>query len=232
MADALYTSYPQTDVIDDHVANASLGISIMDLMYLATDDARPATSQADQGSEPLNQRLFAKNFLGVAASARLATDAVAGVVRVHRRYIVEYPCQSATFEYGDLVGASENGDGDGLLAQKVEKVTSKDLAIGIVRKRYGSATTTVLVEFFSRVGDQPATALKPSTALTAALTSLTTADANGSPDYALQAVINSNAWGFASQAELISFIYVAKNMQARLNEVEAILIAHGLAAAS
>ena len=232
MADALYTSYPQTDVIDEHVANASLGISIMDLMYQATDDARPATSQSDQGTETLNQRLFAKNFLGVAASARSASDAVAGVVRVHRRYIVEYPCQSATFEYGDLVGASENGDGDGLLAQKVEKVTSKDLAIGIVRKRYGSATTTVLVEFFSRVGDQPATKINPSTALTTQLTTITPADAAGTPDYAIQAIINTNAYGFASAQEAISFLYVVKNLQTRLAEVEAILIAHGLAAAS
>ena len=48
------------------VANASLGIDIGDLMYQETDDARPASSEADQLSETLNQALFASKFIGVA----------------------------------------------------------------------------------------------------------------------------------------------------------------------
>jgi hypothetical protein len=227
MADANFVTYPQTDTIDEFVANAGVAISIGDLLYQATDDARPATSQADQGTEATNQRLFAKNFIGVANSARTGTEAAAGVVRVHRRLIVEYPCQSATFEIGDLVAASENGDGDGLLAQKVEKVTSKDLAIGIVRKRYASATTTVLVELFSRVHDQPATKINPGTAMTTQLTSLTHT-APGTPDYAIQDLINSNAYGFVTKDEGNTVLSVILNLQARMAEVEALLRAHGI----
>jgi len=62
-----------------------------------------------------------------------------------------------------------------------------------------------------------------STALTTQLTTITPADAAGTPDYAIQAVINSSAYGFASAQELISFIYVVRNLQVRVAEIEAIL---------
>ena len=75
----------------------------------------------------------------------------------------------------------------------------------------------------------PVTGSQPA-ALTAQLTTISIADAAGTPDYALQAVINTNAYGFASAAEAISFLYVVKNLQVRLAEVEAIL--EGLRAAA
>jgi hypothetical protein len=55
----------------------------------------------------------------------------------------------------------------------------------------------------------------------APLTTLTIADAAGTPDYALQAVINSSAYGFASAAEAISTLYVIKNLQQRVLDLEA-----------
>lgn len=65
---------------------------------------------------------------------------------------------------------------------------------------------------------------------TAALTTITIADAAGTPDYAMQAVINSSAYGFASAQELISFLYVVRNLQVRLAEVEAALAGAGITA--
>lgn len=73
--------------------------------------------------------------------------------------------------------------------------------------------------------DQPA-------ALTAALTTISIADAAGTPDYALQAVINSSAYGFASAAEAISTLYVIQNLQVRVAELEARLEEAGLIAAN
>jgi hypothetical protein len=58
-------------------------------------------------------------------------------------------------------------------------------------------------------------------ALTTQLTTITIADAAGTPDYAIQAVINSSAYGFASAAEAITFLYVVKNLQTRVAELEA-----------
>lgn len=58
-------------------------------------------------------------------------------------------------------------------------------------------------------------------ALTPQLTTITPADAAGSPDYAIAAVINSSAYGFSNAAELITVLYVIKNLQVRCAEMEA-----------
>lgn len=63
---------------------------------------------------------------------------------------------------------------------------------------------------------------------TAALTTVTIADAAGTPDYALQAVINASAWGFASQQEAISTLYVIQNLQQRVAQLETKLQSLGL----
>lgn len=69
-------------------------------------------------------------------------------------------------------------------------------------------------------------------ALTAALTTITPADAAGTPDYAIAAVTNSSPYGFSNAAEAITLLYVIKNLQTRLAEVEAILEEKGLCAAN
>lgn len=77
-----------------------------------------------------------------------------------------------------------------------------------------------------------ATPVDQAAALTAQLTTITIADAAGTPDYAIAAVTNTNAYGFAAAAEAISFLYVVKNLQTRLAEVEALLEEKGLVAAN
>ncbi len=74
-------------------------------------------------------------------------------------------------------------------------------------------------------GTTPVT--KP-TANTAALTTVTIADAAGTPDYAISAVINSSAYGFANAQELISFLYVVQNLQQRVAQLETKLQSLGL----
>ena len=49
--------------------NSAADIEIGDLLYFASDEALPASSQADQASEAANQALFHSNFLGVAMQA-------------------------------------------------------------------------------------------------------------------------------------------------------------------
>lgn len=65
-------------------------------------------------------------------------------------------------------------------------------------------------------------------ALTTALTTITPADAAGTPDYAIAAITNSTPFGFSNAAEAITVLYVIKNLQTRLNEVEARLQGLGL----
>lgn len=68
-------------------------------------------------------------------------------------------------------------------------------------------------------------------ALTAQSTAITFT-APGTPDYALQDVINTNAYGFAAAEEARTFIAVVSNLQTRLAEVEARLEAAGIVAAN
>lgn len=69
-------------------------------------------------------------------------------------------------------------------------------------------------------------------ALTAQLTTITPADAEGTPDYAIAALTSTTPFGFASAQEGITVLYVIKNLQTRLAEVEARLEARGLIAAN
>lgn len=69
-------------------------------------------------------------------------------------------------------------------------------------------------------------------ALTAQLTTITPADAEGTPDYAIAAITASSPYGFASAQEAITVLYVIKNLQTRLAEVEARLEGVNLIAAN
>ncbi len=66
-----------------------------------------------------------------------------------------------------------------------------------------------------------------SAALTAQLTTLTPADAAGTPDYAIAAVTNTGPFGFSNAAEAITILYVIKNLQTRMGELETRLRALG-----
>lgn len=78
---------------------------------------------------------------------------------------------------------------------------------------------------FTVNGSQPA-------ALTAQLTTITPADAEGTPDYAIAGLTNSSPYGFASLQEAVTILYVIRNLQVRLAEVEARLEALGAVAAN
>lgn len=154
MADAIHNYQDSHDQLQKFVADGSLAIDVGDLMYHTGDDAKPASSQADQGTEALNQELFAANFCGVANQKRLSTETTAGTVLVRTDGLWEFPCTSSTFEIGDFVGADEAASGTALEDQSVKAVTDPNLAIGVVVKRYSSATTKVLCRLMSRVSSQ------------------------------------------------------------------------------
>lgn len=89
----------------------------------------------------------------------------------------------------------------------------------------GNATTDL-------VGFHGATAVAQGAALTAGLTTITIADAAGTPDYALSALTTTSPYGLATLAEAVSLLYVIKNLQERMAEVEQRLEEKGLIAAN
>ena len=148
MSDKMRWRYGDTNPVVAAVDSGSV-IEIGDLIYQDVDDAKPASSQADQGSETANQELFADNFLGVAMQRSRSGDT--DPIRVATTGVFEFDAASGTFELGDLVGADENAGGDGLLDQQVASVSASQYAIGRVAKRVATASTSVLVDVRSTV---------------------------------------------------------------------------------
>lgn len=82
------------------------------------------------------------------------------------------------------------------------------------------------------VGFHGATAVDQGAALTAGLTTITITDAQGTPDYALSALTTTSPYGLATLAEAVTLLYVIKNLQERMAEVEQRLEEKGLIAAN
>jgi hypothetical protein len=129
--------------------DATTVIEIGDLLYLDVDDAKPASSQSDQGTEAANQQLFHDLFAGVAMQASANGDTQP--VRVATTGVFEFDCLSTTLEVGDLMAPDENGGGTALLNQTVVKVSAANAAIGRCAKRLNPAGTSMLVDIVSSV---------------------------------------------------------------------------------
>lgn len=148
MADLMRYKWGITDDILVPVDTAQV-IEIGDLIWLNTDDARPATAQSDQGTESANQIEFRTNFLGVAQQR--SRDGDTDEIRVATKGVFKMDCASAQFEIGDMVGADENGTGDGLLDQTVVEVSATSEAIGQVAVREPANVTSVLIRIQSTI---------------------------------------------------------------------------------
>ena len=148
MSDVMRWRYGETNPICIPVDSATV-VEIGDLVFLDTDDAKPAALQADQLSESANQALFHTKFAGVAMQRSRSGDAEP--IRVATTGVFELACASGTFEIGDLIGTTENGGGDALENQKVKAVSGALLAIGRCAKRVASADVKVLVDIVSTV---------------------------------------------------------------------------------
>lgn len=136
--------------------DSSVVIEIGDLLFLNTDDARPAGQDTNSdGTGDLwnidlatTQESFHDKFLGVACQA--SRDGDTDPIRVATTGVFEFACDAATFEIGDLVGPAKTS-GNNLENGKVVAVAGANLAIGRVAKRYATNTTTVLVSIESTV---------------------------------------------------------------------------------
>jgi hypothetical protein len=148
VSDKMRWRYGDTNPVIAAVDSATV-IEIGDLVFQDTDDAKPASDQADQGSEEANQQLLADNFLGVAMQRSRAGDT--DPIRVATTGVFEFDCPSGTFELGNLVGADENTAGTALESQQVTKVSAAKYALGRVARREAAPTTRVLVDIRSTV---------------------------------------------------------------------------------
>ena len=145
-------------------------------------------------------------FLGVAVAEVDNSAGSAGDLNVEVYAQGDFELTGSSFAIAD-VGSIAYGDDNYVC---VIAIGATSVPIGKV-VRYISSTKVIVRIEPKGVGALPV----------AALTTITIADAAGTPDYALQAVINSSAYGFASAAEAISTLYVIKNLQQRVLDLEA-----------
>jgi hypothetical protein len=148
MSNVMRWRYGETNPVVLSVDGSTL-IEIGDLVYLSTDHAYPAATQANQGSITANQQLFHSVFAGVAmqCSPVGATDPI----RVATTGVFEYECESATFEVGQLLGPDQPSGATVLTSQQVAAVSAVDLAVGRCASRVNPASTSVLVDVVSTV---------------------------------------------------------------------------------
>jgi hypothetical protein len=146
MSNTMRWRYGDTSPVQLPVDSATV-IEIGDMIYLDVDDAKPAGSQADQGTKNANQQLFHDNFAGVAMQASRAGDAQP--IRVATTGVFEFDCVSTALEVGDLIGPDENVGGTALLNGTVIKVSAANAAIGRCAKRLNPAGTRCLVDVVS-----------------------------------------------------------------------------------
>ena len=148
MSNAMRWRYGDTNPVMVPVDSATV-IEIGDLLYLDTDDAKPASDQADQGTAGANQQEFQGKFVGVAMQCSASGET--GSIRIATSGVFEFACDATTFEIGDLLGPPENSSGTALENQKLEVVGSEASALGRCAKRVNPARNKVLVDIVSTV---------------------------------------------------------------------------------
>jgi hypothetical protein len=117
------------------------------LSGLTANNAYPATSLPDQGTTLDNQRLFAKNFAGVAVERKLSSSSSSNdelTLDVTPEWIGDCAITSGVYTPGQLVGVSENGGSNGIDSQQVAVVTDPSLAIGMIIADSGGVSVTAV----------------------------------------------------------------------------------------
>jgi hypothetical protein len=131
--------------------DAATVIEIGDLLWLDTDDVKPASDLTWNTDLATTQADFAASFAGVAMEASPA--GASAEVRVATTGVFEFDCEAATFEVGDKINCAK-GSGDFLEDQKVVAVSANP--IGKVARREPSASSKLLAEIRASVVPAPA----------------------------------------------------------------------------
>lgn len=129
-----------------------------ELLCLVSNAVKSFTTLGDSGTKAQNQAAAAAIFAGVANVA--VTSGSPTSIQVATAGTFEFDCASATFNVGDMVAPIGTGASSavGVSATSVEATSDPSGAIGRVVKKYGSATTRVLVEIFTKTSSAPSAA--------------------------------------------------------------------------
>ena len=146
MANRLRYRHGQVDLVKARVDSGTV-IEAGDLVFLDTDDVKPASSFTWDTDLATTQGNFAASFLGVAhkQSADGDTDPITVDISPHAVY--EFDANSATYEVGDILGCDENSST--LMDQQLEAVGSAALGIARAAEYKAAAASKLRVRFAS-----------------------------------------------------------------------------------
>lgn len=142
--DVLRVTRSHRHVVYVDVDNTTV-IAVGDLLYLDTDDAKPASSFTWDTNIATTQANFANVFLGVALEAHAnGGGAVKIAVDISPDSYWDFIATSATHQIGDTVGPAKNPSADLLMSTTVVGAAATS-SIGRVVRRDSAATATALI---------------------------------------------------------------------------------------
>jgi hypothetical protein len=140
----------QRKLVRGRVDSATV-IEIGDMVWLDTDDVKPASDFTWNSNLATTQGDFAAKFLGIASekSANGDTDPISVDVSEHAIY--EFTVASATYEIGDDLGPDDDTtpSPDELMDQQLVGTSAATSAIARSHEYKASASTKLLVSFYS-----------------------------------------------------------------------------------
>jgi hypothetical protein len=149
VADKLLRYYVNHRHIVTCAVDSGTVIAVGDLVWLDTDDVKPASAFTWTSDLATTQAAFALKFLGVALDAHTAGSAVTNFrVDISPVSIYAFACDSEAHEVGALLGPKKAG-GNALLSTSLDIVATTPLSIARAMKRDSSATATTLVHINS-----------------------------------------------------------------------------------
>lgn len=141
--------YGQQAIIRGAVDSAT-EIAMGDLVYLDTDDIKPAGSETWSSDLAGTQGNFVNHFLGIALADHTAGSGIQldFPVDISPFSVYEMDCNEETHELGDMLTPIKAG-GNALVANKLKKTTSASAACARCMRRDATALGQVLVRFQS-----------------------------------------------------------------------------------
>jgi hypothetical protein len=121
-----------------------------DLLFLDTDDAKPASSETWNTDLATTQNNFNNHFLGIAMADHAANSGAVldFPIDISPTAVYEMDCDSETHEIGDML-TPVKATGNALVANKVKKTSTAAGACARCMRRDPSAKTTVMVRLQS-----------------------------------------------------------------------------------
>ncbi|OYW24852.1 MAG: hypothetical protein B7Z55_00980 [Planctomycetales bacterium 12-60-4] len=122
-------------------------LSAGDLVYLDTDDVKPASDFPFTTDLDTTRGNFAAVFLGVCHQASAAGETADVSIDLSPLSVYEFDVDASTFEVGSKLAC--DGDSDGLTNQQLAQVSSAALAIARAAEFKAAAASLLRVQFAS-----------------------------------------------------------------------------------